>query len=40
MLNLLLALASAGLLILIYPRFELVWLAPAALTPLLVAVAR
>jgi apolipoprotein N-acyltransferase len=39
-LNLLLALASAGLLILIYPRFELVWLAPAALTPLLVAVAR
>jgi apolipoprotein N-acyltransferase len=39
-LNLLLALASAGLLILLYPRFELVWLAPAALTPLLVAVVR
>ena len=40
MLNLLLALASAGMLILVFPRFELVWLAPAALTPLLVAVAR
>ena len=40
MLNLLLALASAGLLILVFPRFELVWLAPAALTPLLAAVAR
>ena len=40
MLNLLLALASAALLILVFPRFELVWLAPAALTPLLVAVAR
>jgi len=39
-LNLLLALASAGLLILVFPRFELVWLAPVALTPLLVAVAR
>jgi apolipoprotein N-acyltransferase len=39
-LNLLLALASAGLLILVFPRFELVWLAPAALTPLLAAVAR
>jgi apolipoprotein N-acyltransferase len=39
-LNLLLALASAGLLILVFPRFELVWLAPAALTPLLLAVAR
>jgi apolipoprotein N-acyltransferase len=39
-LNLLLAIASAGLLILVFPRFELVWLAPAALTPLLVAVAR
>ena len=40
MLNLLLALASAGLLVLVFPRFELVWLAPVALTPLLVAVAR
>jgi apolipoprotein N-acyltransferase len=38
--NLLLALASAGLLILVFPRFELVWLAPAALAPLLIAVAR
>jgi apolipoprotein N-acyltransferase len=39
-LNLLLALASAALLILVFPRFEIVWLAPVALTPLLVAVAR
>jgi apolipoprotein N-acyltransferase len=39
-LNLLLALASAGLLILAFPRFEFVWLAPFALTPLLVAAAR
>ena len=40
MLNLLLALLSAALLILIFPQFNLVWLAPVALTPLLVAVAR
>jgi apolipoprotein N-acyltransferase len=39
-LNLLLALLSAALLILCYPRFSFVWLAPIALTPLLVAVAR
>jgi apolipoprotein N-acyltransferase len=39
-LNLALALASAGLLILIFPRFNLVWLAPLALTPLLVGLAR
>ena len=40
MLNLLLALLSAALLILSFPRFDLVWLAPVALAPLLVAVAR
>ena len=40
MLNLLLALASAALLILTFPRFSLAWLAPVALTPLLVALAR
>ncbi len=40
MLNLLLALASAGLLILAFPRFDIAWLAPFALTPLLVAAAR
>ncbi len=40
MLNLVLALASAALLILAFPRFDLTWLAPAALTPLLIAVAR
>jgi apolipoprotein N-acyltransferase len=39
-LNLLLALGSAALLILTFPRFQLIWLAPVALTPLLVAVAR
>jgi apolipoprotein N-acyltransferase len=39
-LNWLLALASAVLLTLVFPRFGLVWLAPAALAPLLVAVAR
>jgi apolipoprotein N-acyltransferase len=38
--NLALSLASAVLLILIFPRFNLVWLAPVALTPLLVACAR
>ena len=40
MLNLLLALLSAALLVLVFPNFNLVWLAPVALTPLLVAVAR
>jgi len=35
-----LALASAALLILIFPRFNLVWLAPVAITPLLLAAAR
>ena len=35
-----LALASAALLILTFPRANLAWLAPVALTPLLVAVAR
>ncbi|HUI53707.1 MAG TPA: apolipoprotein N-acyltransferase [Bryobacteraceae bacterium] len=40
MLNLLLALGSAALLILTFPRFNLAWLAPVALTPLLVALAR
>ena len=40
MLNWLLALGSAALLILTFPKFSLVWLAPVALTPLLVAMAR
>jgi apolipoprotein N-acyltransferase len=35
-----LALASAALLILVFPRFSLVWFAPVALTPILIAVAR
>src|ERR1019366_9413482 len=39
-LNWLLALGSAALLILTFPKFSLVWLAPVALTPLLVAMAR
>jgi apolipoprotein N-acyltransferase len=38
--NLALSLASAALLILIFPRFNLTWLAPVALTPLLIACAR
>jgi apolipoprotein N-acyltransferase len=38
-LNFLLSLASAGLLILCFPRFDLAWLAPFALTPMLVALA-
>ena len=40
MLTWLLALASAALLILVFPEFHLAWLAPVALTPLLLAVAR
>ncbi len=40
MLNLLLGLATALLLILSFPRFNLVWLAPVALAPLLFALAR
>jgi len=39
-LNWLLALASAALLIIIFPGLDLAWFAPVALTPLLVAVAR
>jgi apolipoprotein N-acyltransferase len=39
-LNWLLALASSALLILTFPRFSLTWLAPFALAPLLVALAR
>jgi len=39
-LNLLLALLSAALLVVCFPRFNLVWLAPFALTPLLVGLAR
>jgi apolipoprotein N-acyltransferase len=39
-LNLLLALASAALLILAFPRFQIAWLAPVALAPLLIAAAR
>ena len=38
--NLALSLASAVLLILIFPRFSFTWLAPFALTPLLIACAR
>lgn len=40
MLNWLLALASAALLICSFPKVSFVWLAPVALTPLLVAMAR
>ncbi|MDR3700650.1 MAG: apolipoprotein N-acyltransferase [Candidatus Sulfopaludibacter sp.] len=40
MLNAALALLSAVLLILAFPKFSLVWLAPVALAPLLVAAAR
>ena len=40
MLNWLLALASAGLLVLAFPGFDFTWLAAVALAPLLVAVAR
>jgi len=40
MLNLLLALSTALLLVLSFPRFDLTWLAPVALAPLLLAVAR
>ncbi len=39
-LNWLLACLSAALLILIFPRFDLTWLAPFALAPLLIAAAR
>jgi len=39
-LNWVLAFASSALLVLLFPRFSLVWLAPAALTPLLIACAR
>jgi apolipoprotein N-acyltransferase len=39
-LNWLLALASAALLIFTFPNFSVVWFAPVALTPLLVAMAR
>jgi apolipoprotein N-acyltransferase len=39
-LNWILALASSALLILLFPRFSFVWLAPVALTPLLIACAR
>ena len=40
MLNWALALASAALLILVFPRFHVVWFAPVALTPLLIAALR
>ena len=36
----LLCLASAALLLLVFPRFDIHWLAPVALTPLLIALAR
>lgn len=39
-LNWILAFASSALLILLFPRFSFVWLAPVALTPLLIACAR
>jgi apolipoprotein N-acyltransferase len=39
-LNWVLALASAALLIFTFPKFSIVWFAPVALTPLLVAMAR
>jgi apolipoprotein N-acyltransferase len=39
-LNCLLALASAALLILAFPRFDIAWLAPVALAPLIAAAAR
>ncbi len=39
-LNWILALASSALLVLLFPRFSFVWLAPVALTPLLIACAR
>ena len=40
MLNLLLAVTSGLLLAAVHPRWNLVWLAPIALTPLLIALAR
>ncbi len=40
MLNGLLALVSAALLILTFPRFHMVWFAPVALAPLVIALAR
>ncbi len=40
MLNWLLALASAGMLVLAFPGFDYAWLAPVSLVPLLIAVAR
>jgi len=39
-LNWLLALMSAALLVLCFPRFQIAWLAPVALAPLLIALAR
>ena len=39
-LNFVLSIASALMLVLLFPRFSFVWLAPAALTPLLIACAR
>src|SRR5512140_1931779 len=40
MMNWLLALLSAALLVLTFPKFSIVWFAPVALTPLLVALGR
>ena len=39
-LNALLSLTTAALLLLIFPKFDAFWLAPFALTPLLIALAR
>jgi apolipoprotein N-acyltransferase len=38
--NLLLSLVTGGLLVLVFPRFDFTWLAPLALSPLLIASAR
>ena len=40
LLHALLSLATAGLLLLTFPKFDVSWLAPFALTPLLIALAR
>jgi apolipoprotein N-acyltransferase len=39
-LNWILAIASSALLVLLFPQYSLIWLAPIALTPLLIACAR
>ena len=39
-LNWILAFLTSALLVVLYPRFSFVWLAPVALTPLILACAR